>query len=208
MSYVTKIIQKVGVVPVIKLDSPDQALPLAEALVSGGLPVAEVTFRTDAAQESIQILSDEAPDILVGAGTVINTEQLERAYTAGAKFIVSPGFSRAVVERSLALGLPVFPGCATPSEIIAALDMGLETVKFFPAENYGGLKTIKALAAAFPQVKFIPTGGVSPANLAEYLSCPKILACGGSWMIKPDLAETERLCKEAREIVEGIQGNS
>ena len=205
MPNVTEILQKTGVVPVIKLDSPSEALPLAKALIQGGLPVAEVTFRTDAAEESIRILTAEAPEILVGAGTIINTEQLERAYKAGAKFIVSPGLSVAVVERCLELGLPVFPGCATPSEIMTALSFGLETVKFFPAENYGGLKTIKALAAAFPQVKFMPTGGVSPANLAEYLAFPKILACGGSWMIKPDLDETEKLCAEARAIVNSVR---
>ena len=200
-------IRKIGVVPVIKLDDPADAVPLAKALKAGGVPVAEVTFRTAAAEESIRRISREVDDILVGAGTVLTVEQVERAASAGAKFIVSPGFDREVVERSLAMGLDVLPGCATPSEIMAALKLGLKTVKFFPASVYGGLSGIKALSAAFPGLSFVPTGGVGPKNLAEFLGFSPILACGGSWMVNVrDLAETTRLCQEARVIVKEIRG--
>ena len=200
-------IERIGVVPVIKLDSPDQAVPLAKALAAGGVGVAEVTFRTDAAEESIRRIANELPEVLVGAGTVLNVEQVNRAYQAGAKFIVSPGFSKAVVARCQELDLPVLPGCATPTEVMMAIEMGLTTLKFFPASVYGGLAGIKALAAAFPMLKFVPTGGVGPKNLAEFLEAKPILACGGSWMVNAkDLGETQKLCAEASAIVREVRG--
>ncbi len=207
MQSVMERIGQIGVVPVIKLDSADVAVPLARALAQGGVPVAEVTFRTAAAEESIRRIAGELPDVLVGAGTVLTVDQLNRAHGAGAKFIVSPGFSRDVVARCQELGLPVLPGCATPTEIMMALEMGLSCVKFFPASVYGGLAGIKALSAAFPGLKFVPTGGVGPKNLAEFLGATPILACGGSWMVNAgDLTETERLCAEAAAIVKEVRG--
>ena len=200
-------ISKIGVVPVIKLDDPNDAVPLAEALKAGGVPVAEVTFRTGAAEESIRRIASEVSGVLVGAGTVLTADQVERAHAAGAKFIVSPGFDQSVVAKCLELGLPVLPGCATPTEIMAALKLGLMAVKFFPASVYGGLAGIKALSAAFPGLMFVPTGGVGPKNLAEYLGFKPILACGGSWMVDvKNLPETRRLCAEARQIVKQVRG--
>lgn len=206
MNKIEQLLYQTGVVPVIKLEDAARALPLASALMAGEIPVAEVTFRTEAASESIRLMNEYAPGITVGAGTVINSEQLERALEAGAKFIVSPGFSAAVVRRCLDLGVPVFPGCATPTEIMAALELGLSVVKFFPCETSGGLAAIQALAAAFPQVRFMPTGGIGPGNLAQYLSFDKILACGGSWMAKDDPKETARLCLQAQQIVKEVRG--
>ena len=206
MKSISEIIYEIGVVPVIKLDEPEGAPALARALIEGGVPVAEVTFRTAAAEEGIRRMSAETPEILVGAGTVISAEQVDKAKAAGAKFIVSPGLSAEVVKRSQALGLPVFPGCATASELMEAIALGLSIVKFFPAGNLGGLKTIKALAPVFPQLRFMPTGGVSAVNLKEYLEFGKIYACGGSWMVTDDLAETTRLCAEARAIVKSVRG--
>ena len=200
-------IARIGVVPVIKLDDPKDAVPLAEALKAGGVPVAEVTFRTDAAEESIRRIAGESEGVLLGAGTVLTADQAERAFKAGAKFIVSPGFDREVVEKSLELGMDALPGCVTPSEIMVALKLGLKAVKFFPASVYGGLQGIKALSAAFPGLKFVPTGGVGPKNLAEYLGFAPILACGGSWMVDvKNLPETTRLCEEAAEIVKTVRG--
>lgn len=200
-------IARIGVVPVIKLDDPADAVPLAKALKAGDLPVAEVTFRTAAAEESIRRIAAEVEGVLVGAGTVLTVEQAERAHAAGAKFIVSPGFDRDVVARSLELGMDVLPGCATPTEIMAALKLGLKAVKFFPASVYGGLQGIKALSAAFPGLKFVPTGGIGPKNLAEFLGFAPILACGGSWMVDvKNLPETTRLCEEARAIVREVRG--
>lgn len=201
MSSVNNAISDAGIVPVIKLDNAANAVPLAKALYSGGIAVAEITFRTAAAEESIARIAVEVPEVLVGAGTVLNSDQVDRAAKAGAKFIVSPGFSKEVVKHALDLGLAVYPGCLTPSEIMAAIDFRLDTVKFFPAGNYGGLSTIKALSAAFGAIKFMPTGGINASNLADYLRFDKIIACGGSWMVKPDYAETTRLCAEARDIV-------
>ena len=200
-------ISRIGVVPVIKLDDPSDAVPLAEALKAGGIPVAEVTFRTGAAEESIRRIANESEGTLVGAGTVLTEDQVKRAHAAGAQFIVSPGFDQGVVEKSLELGLPVLPGCATPTEIMAALKLGLTAVKFFPASVYGGLQGIKALSAAFPGLMFVPTGGIGPKNLAEYLGFKPILACGGSWMVDvKNLPETRRLCAEARDIVKEVRG--
>lgn len=205
MNMIQDKIKHIGVVPVVKLDDASEAVPLAKALIKGGVPLAEVTFRTDAAEDSIRLMAEQVPDVMVGAGTVLTTQQVDAAYNAGAKFIVSPGFDAKVVEYCLKLQLPVFPGCVTPTEIMDALSLGLTTLKFFPANIYGGLAGIKALSAPFPQVRFMPTGGVSSANLAEYLRFDRVIACGGSWMVKSDLEETICLCTEAKKIVEDVR---
>ena len=179
-----------AVVPVVVLNDAVDAIPLADALIKGGLPCAEVTFRTDAAEESIRRICESFPDMLVGAGTVLTTEQVERAHKAGAKFIVSPGFDPEIIDCCISIGLPVLPGCITPSEIAQAVKRGLKVVKFFPAEQSGGVAMIKAMAAPYSMVKFMPTGGISTKNLADYLSCDKILCCGGSWMVKEDLIKS------------------
>lgn len=179
-----------AVVPVVVLNDADDAIPLADALIKGGLPCAEVTFRTDAAEESIRRICKSFPDMLVGAGTVLTTKQVERAYKAGAKFIVSPGFDPEIIDYCISIGLPVLPGCITPSEIAQAVKRGLKVVKFFPAEQSGGVAMIKAMAVPYSMVKFMPTGGISTKNLADYLSCDKILCCGGSWMVKEDLIKS------------------
>ncbi|MBQ1439476.1 MAG: bifunctional 4-hydroxy-2-oxoglutarate aldolase/2-dehydro-3-deoxy-phosphogluconate aldolase, partial [Solobacterium sp.] len=199
-----------GVVPVVVLEDAKDAKPLAEALVEGGLPVAEVTFRTAAAEESIRIMAEAYPDMLVGAGTVLSVEQAQRAVNAGAKFIVSPGFDEEVVDWCLANNVPVYPGIITPSEATKAVKRGLKIVKFFPAEQFGGVATIKALAAPFTTLKFMPTGGINAKNIRDYLSNNKISACGGSWMVKGDLvkagdfAKIKELVKEAVELVKEI----
>lgn len=195
------------IVPVVVLNRTDDALPLGEALVKGGLPVAEVTFRTDAAEESIKKMSKEFPDMLVGAGTIVNVEQAKRAIDAGAKFVVSPGTNEKVIEYVLDNNVAMFPGACTPSEIMTVMDFGLPVVKFFPAAQFGGLDTIKALAGPFPSMKFMPTGGISASNVLDYLAFDKIIACGGSWMVKSSLvdegnfAEIERLTAEAVSLV-------
>ena len=176
-----------GVVPVVVLEDAKDALPLAKALTEGGLPCAEVTFRTNAAEESIKRMCEEYPDMLVGAGTVLTTEQVGRALSAGAKFIVSPGFDPKVVDHCLERGIPVFPGCVTPSEVAQAVRRGMNVLKFFPAEQAGGVAMIKAIAAPYTTVKFMPTGGIHAKNLGDYLSCDKVICCGGSWMVKGDL---------------------
>lgn len=201
-------IAKLKIVPVVQLDRVSDAKALGEALCQGGLPVSEVTFRTDAAEESIRIMKKEFPDMIVGAGTVINIDQAKRALDAGALFLVSPGISRPVIEFALDNNLPVFPGVSTPSEVMIAAEYQLPVVKFFPAEQYGGLNTIKALSAPFPSIKFMPTGGINASNIKEYLSFEKIIACGGSWMVKASLinngcfAEITRLTAEAVALVE------
>ncbi|MBR0148902.1 MAG: bifunctional 4-hydroxy-2-oxoglutarate aldolase/2-dehydro-3-deoxy-phosphogluconate aldolase [Lachnospiraceae bacterium] len=201
-----------GVVPVVVLNDAKDAEPLAQALVEGGLPVAEVTFRTDAAEESIRIMSTKYPDMLVGAGTVLTKEQVDRAIGAGAKFIVSPGFDPEIVDYCLEKGYPVYPGIITPSELAQAVKRGLEVVKFFPAEQFGGVATIKALAAPYTQVKFMPTGGVNAKNLPDYLGFNKIIACGGSWMVKGDLVKAgefdkiKEMTAEAVKLVKEIRG--
>lgn len=176
-----------AVVPVVVLDEAKDAVPLADALVEGGLPCAEVTFRTEAAEESIRLMIEKYPEMLVGAGTVLTVEQVDRAVAAGAKFIVSPGFDPEIVDYCLDKDVPVFPGCITPSEVAQAVKRGLKVVKFFPAEQAGGIAMIKAMAAPYTQVKFMPTGGISAKNLKDYLSFEKIVCCGGSWMVKGDL---------------------
>ena len=181
-------------------------------MIKGGLPCAEVTFRTDAAEESIRIISENYPDMLVGAGTVLTTEQVDRAVAAGAKFIVSPGLNPKVVEYCVNKGIPVTPGTATPSEMEQAMSFGLDVVKFFPAENNGGLSMIKAVAAPYVGLKFMPTGGINATNVRDYLAYDRILCCGGSWMVKGDLikagdfAKIEELTREAAAIVKEIRG--
>ena len=212
MNEVLMKIGQMGIVPVVVLNDVKNAVPLAQSLINGGLPCAEVTFRTEAAQQSIAEISKNFPQMFVGAGTVLTTEQVDRAVDAGAKFIVSPGFNPKVVEYCIKKGHPVTPGIMTPTELEMALEFGLDVVKFFPAENAGGLKMIKAMAAPYTKMKFMPTGGINPQNVREYLQCDKILACGGSWMVKGDLinsgnfAEIEKLTKEASQIVKEIRG--
>lgn len=211
MSTVTEKISTLGVVPVVVLEDAKDAAPLAKALVEGGLPCAEVTFRTDAAEESIKIMTSEYPDMFVGAGTVLTIEQVDRAVAAGAKFIVSPGFDPEIVDYCLSKEIPVFPGCITPSEVAQAVKRGLKVVKFFPAEQFGGVATIKAMAAPYVGLKFMPTGGVSAKNLESYLCCDKIVACGGSWMVKGDLVkagkfdEIKAMTEEAVKLVAEIR---
>ncbi|MDO4960523.1 MAG: bifunctional 4-hydroxy-2-oxoglutarate aldolase/2-dehydro-3-deoxy-phosphogluconate aldolase [Eubacteriales bacterium] len=201
-----------GVVPVVVLEDAKDAKPLADALMAGGLGCAEVTFRTAAAEECIKIMSAAYPEMLVGAGTILSTEQVDRAVAAGAKFIVSPGFDPEVVDYCIAKDIPIYPGTVTPSEVAQGVKRGLKVLKFFPAAQYGGVDTIKALTAPYTDVKFMPTGGVSAKNLADYLGFKKIIACGGSWMVKGDLvkagnfAEIERLTKEAVDLVKQIRG--
>ncbi|MBG0566676.1 bifunctional 4-hydroxy-2-oxoglutarate aldolase/2-dehydro-3-deoxy-phosphogluconate aldolase [Actinoplanes aureus] len=183
---VTDVLQGHRVVPVVVLNDPASADDLGAALVAGGLPIAEATFRTPEAAQVLRRLAQRA-DLVVGAGTVISARQVDLAHEAGARFIVSPGLSAEVVRRCQALDLPVIPGVSTATEIIAALDLGLNTVKFFPAEACGGLPTVKALSAAFPQVRFVPTGGITAQNAPAYLAHPAVAAVGGSWMVAPDL---------------------
>ena len=208
---VSETIQKMGVVPVVVLNDAKDAAPLAKALVEGGLPCAEVTFRTEAAEESIRIMASEFPEMFVGAGTVLTIDQVDRAVAAGAKFIVSPGFDTEIVDYCLSKDIPVYPGCITPSEVAQAVKRGLKVIKFFPAEQFGGVSTIKALAAPYTGVKFMPTGGVSAKNLESYLSFDRIVACGGSWMVKGDLVkagkfdEIKTLVEEAVQLVADIR---
>lgn len=211
MSTVAEKISGYGVVPVVVLEDAKDAAPLAKALVEGGLPCAEVTFRTAAAEESIRIMTSEYPDMFVGAGTVLTIEQVDRAVAAGAKFIVSPGFDPEIVDYCIEKEIPVFPGCITPSEVAQAVKRGLKVLKFFPAEQFGGVATIKAMAAPYVGIKFMPTGGVNAKNLENYLSCDKIVACGGSWMVKGDLVnagkfdEIKDMTAEAVKLVEKIR---
>ena len=204
MSSMNETIKELGLVPVVVLNDAKDAVSLAGALMEGGLPVAEVTFRTEAAEESIRLIAQAYPDMLVGAGTVITTEQVDRAVAAGAKFIVSPGFDAEVVDYCLEKGIPVYPGVVTPSEVMQAVKRGLKVVKFFPAQQYGGVDTIKALAAPFPQIRFMPTGGVNLKNLKDYLGSDKVVACGGSWMVKGDMikaGEFDKIAQITREAV-------
>ncbi len=211
MNEVVKQLSLIGIVPVIKIDDAKDAAPLAGALIRGGLPCAEVTFRTAAAKEAISIISKEYPEMIVGAGTVLTTAQVDDAIEAGAKFIVSPGLNPEIVKYCLEKGCPIVPGINNPSGIEQALSLGLDTVKFFPAEQSGGLNMIKAMAAPYGAVKFMPTGGVSPSNVCEYLANPKILCCGGSWMVKPEMIAAgdfdgiEALVREAVDTMLGLK---
>lgn len=189
MNDILKRIGEMGIVPVIKIEDVEKAVPLAQALIDGGLPCAEITFRTAAGVEAIRRVTEAFPDMLVGAGTVLSTEQVDQAVAAGATFIVSPGLNPKVVKYCVDKGILILPGCANPSDVEQAIEYGLEVVKFFPAEAAGGLKMIKAMAAPYVSMKFMPTGGVTPQNLKDYLSFPKILACGGTWMVKDEMVE-------------------
>lgn len=201
-------LRNAGVVPVVVLERAEDAVPAARAMLAGGVDVMEITFRTAAAAEAIRNVAAECPEMLVGAGTVLTVEQCEKAVALGTKFIVSPGFDAEIVDWCVERGVAVAPGCVTPTEIMAALKRGLSVVKFFPAGIYGGLKAMKALAAPFGQVKFIPTGGVSADNLAEYAAAPFVHAVGGSWLCpKADVAagnfaRIAELCAQSRRIVD------
>lgn len=201
-----KKLAEVKVCPVVVLDDAADAVPLAKALAAGKLPMAEVTFRTDAAAESIRRIAKECPEVMVGAGTVLDRDQCARALEAGAQFVVSPSFSDEVAQYAIGHGVPYCPGTCTPTDITNALRYNLPMVKFFPAAAYGGLNTIKALASVFPALKFMPTGGVSPSNVKEYLAFDKIICVGGTWVCKKDLvasknwAEITKLCQEAYDL--------
>lgn len=201
-----------GIIPVVVLNESKNAAPLGQALIEGGLACAEVTFRTDAAEESIKIMAREFPEMLVGAGTVLTIEQVDKAVNAGAQFIVSPGINPKVVEYCVKNNIPITPGTCNPTNVETALEFGLDVVKFFPAEAAGGLNYIKAIAAPYTGVKFMPTGGINATNVREYLAYDRILACGGSWMVKDSLVKAgdfdkiKELTREAVGIVKEIRG--
>jgi len=203
MNGIIDAISKIGIVPVVQIDKADSALKLADALTAGGLPCAEITFRTDAAEASIRTITANRSDMLVGAGTVLSTEQVKKAADAGAKFIVSPGLNPKVVSYCLEIGIPVIPGISNARDIEAAMELGLTEVKFFPAEASGGVKYLEALSAPYRNIRFMPTGGINTENLNDYLACKNVFACGGSWMVNPkligagDFDSIERLSKEA-----------
>lgn len=203
---------KIGIVPVVVLNDAKDAYKLGEALMEGGLPCAEVTFRTEAAKEAIKIMSKEYPEMLVGAGTVLTIKQVDEAVENGAKFIVSPGINPKVVEYCVNNDIPITPGTCTPSNVETALEFGIDVVKFFPAEPSGGLNFIKAIAAPYTGVRFMPTGGINEVNVRDYLKYDRIIACGGSWMVKGDLIKAgefdkiKELTREAANIVKEIRG--
>ena len=207
-------IQDIGVVPVIKLNNPkrDAAL-LAKALCEGGVPVAEVTFRAEGADEAIRLIKEACPEMLAGAGTVLTREHVDKAINAGAEFIVTPGFDPDIVAYCQEKGIAIYPGCTTPTDYHAAYKFGLKVLKFFPAEQSGGLAKIKAMSAPFPMFKIMPTGGILLKNLKDYLSCPQICACGGSYMVTADLIDNQKwdeiteLCKQSVEIVKEARNN-
>lgn len=211
MENIIKEISAAGVVPVVKIDDSKDAVALAVALKNGGLNCAEITFRTSAAEESIKLISEKFPDMLIAAGTVLTPEQADKAMNAGAKFIVSPGLNPEVVEHCKKKGYPIIPGVCTPTEIEKALSLGLTYLKFFPAEAAGGVKMIKSLAAPYTMVRFMPTGGINTSNLKDYLACKAIFACGGSWMVPSDkiasgdFDKIENLTKEAVKLLKEIK---
>ncbi len=210
MHEIMKTIGNIGLVPVIKIEDAKKAVPLGKALAKGGIPVAEVTFRTAAAEDSIRAMAAECPELLVGAGTVINVELAKKAIAAGAKFVVAPGFNPSVVDYCIERGVPILPGCNNPSLIEAGLEKGLEVFKFFPAEASGGVAVIDALIGPFGSIKFVPTGGIDASNVGEYAKRDSILAIGGSWMVKADLVaadkwdEISELCAKAVAAVHGF----
>jgi 2-dehydro-3-deoxyphosphogluconate aldolase/(4S)-4-hydroxy-2-oxoglutarate aldolase len=208
MSTINDRLYQLGVIPVVAIKDAKDAVSLGQALMSGGLPCAEITFRTAAAADSIQSIAARFPDMLVGAGTVLSVDQAQKAIDGGAKFLVTPGFDADVVAFSLSKGVPIYPGVATPTEINMALNMGLSTLKFFPAEALGGLKTLKAISAPYIQVRFIPTGGINPQNLPDYLGSPAVFACGGSWLVKKTMianGEFEPISNLAAQAVQTVQ---
>lgn len=211
MNEVLTRVHEIGIIPVISMEDAAKAVPLARALIAGGLPAAEVTFRTAAGEEAIRQIAQNCPDVLVGAGTILNEEQCDRAISAGAQFIVSPGYNEALVGHCFKKGVPVLPGCVNASDMTRAANAGLEAVKFFPAEQSGGVDYLKALAPVFPNLQFMPTGGVSTKNMMDYLGFARILACGGTWMVKKDLIEGERwaeisaICKDAVKTMLGFE---
>jgi 2-dehydro-3-deoxyphosphogluconate aldolase/(4S)-4-hydroxy-2-oxoglutarate aldolase len=211
MNNVMEELYSIGLIPVIKIENAEDAVPLAKALIDGGLPAAEITFRTASAAEAIKNITKAYPDMLVGAGTVLRTEQVDKAIEAGAKFLVSPGLNPKVTAYALSKGVPMLPGCSNPSDIELALELGLSTVKFFPAEAAGGLKMLKAMAAPYGSLKFMPTGGISADNLLEYLKFGKIVACGGSFMVKDELVKAKNwdeitaLTKNAVKVMLGLE---
>ena len=211
MSDMMKELYSIGLIPVIKIENADDAVPLAKALIDGGLPAAEITFRTPCAAEAIKRITDAYPEMLVGAGTVLTTEQVDAAIAAGSKFLVSPGLNPKVTAYALSKGVPMLPGCSNPSDIEAALELGLKTVKFFPAEAAGGLKMLKAMAAPYGQLTFMPTGGINANNLLDYLKFNKIVACGGSFMVADDLVRDKKwdeitsLTKDAVKTMLGLE---
>ena len=208
MDQITRQISEIGVVPVIKLNHPERdAAPLAKALCEGGVAVAEVTFRAAGAATAIKLMKEACPDMIVGAGTVLTTAQIDEAIAAGAQFIVTPGMDPELVKYSQEKSLPIFPGCTTPTDYHTAYKLGLEVLKFFPAEQSGGLAKIKAMSAPFPMFKVMPTGGISLKNLADYAKAPVIAACGGSYMVTADLIDNQKwaeitdLCRQSVAIV-------
>ena len=207
-----KKLEGLGIVPVVVLDDVAQAVPMADALMAAGMCSAEVTFRTDAAADCIRAMREAYPEMAVGAGTVLTVEQVDQAVAAGAEFIVAPNFDPEVVQHCIDIDVPVLPGTVTPSEVGAAEKMGLMVTKFFPAAQYGGLNTIKAICAPFTRHRFMPTGGVSLANVEEYLSCDTIIACGGTWMVKAsmfadgDFSQVQQQAAEAMNMVKKIRG--
>lgn len=214
MSTINEKITSIGVVPVIKLNNPEKdAGGLAKALCEGGVPVAEVTFRAAGADTAIRLMKEACPEMLVGAGTVLTTEQIDKAIAAGAEFIVTPGLDVELVKYAQAKGIAIYPGCTSPTDYHAAYKLGLEVLKFFPAEQSGGLAKIKAMSAPFPMFKVMPTGGISLKNLKDYISCPVICACGGSYMVTADLIDNNKwdeiteLCKKSVEIVKEARSN-
>ncbi len=211
MNPVLEKLSKIGIVPVVKIDRVEDAVPLAKALCAGGLPCAEVTFRTDAAADAIKAMTENFPSMCVGAGTVLNAAQVDAAVKAGAQFIVSPGLNPRTVQYCLDKNIPITPGTSSPSDIEQAIELGLDVVKFFPAEQSGGLAKIKAMAAPYVNMKFMPTGGISAKNLTTYLDFPRIIACGGSWMVPADLInegawdKIEQLTREAVQTMLGFE---
>ena len=210
MNKTLQTVYEIGIIPVIAIEDAAKAVPLAKALVAGGLPAAEVTFRTAAAEEAIRAIAQEVPDMLVGAGTVLTPEQLDRALDAGSQFIVSPGFNPEMVKYGISKGALMLPGTATGGEMEQAMALGLEVVKFFPAEQNGGIAKIKALAGPYKNLRWMPTGGVTTKNMMDYLSFDQIVACGGTWMVKKELIDGEKwdeitaICKEAVKTMLGL----